>query len=79
MDVILSKLDDRFSSSENIFKEFSLLLPERLELNKDSPNKFDYLVNWLSADRINKSGLNVEYELFATNYKIFISSAMKTM
>ncbi|XP_060855118.1 zinc finger MYM-type protein 1-like [Metopolophium dirhodum] len=45
LDAILSKLDDRFSGSENIFKEFSLLLPERLELNKVSPNKFDYLVN----------------------------------
>lgn len=40
LDVILSKLDDRFSGSENIFKEFSLLLPERLELNKDTTNKF---------------------------------------
>ncbi|KAL4153701.1 hypothetical protein QTP88_001534 [Uroleucon formosanum] len=75
LDVILSKLDDRFSGSENIFKEFSLLLPERLELNKVSPNKFDYLVNWLSADRINKIGLNVEYELFASNYKNFMNSA----
>jgi hypothetical protein len=42
LDVILSILDDRFSGSENIFKEFSLLLPERIELNKDFPNKFDY-------------------------------------
>jgi len=75
LDVILTKLDDRFSGSENIFKEFSLLLPEHLELNKDSPNKFHYLINWLSANRINKSGLNVEYELFASNYKNFINSA----
>lgn len=29
----------------------------------------------MSADRINKSGLNVEYELFAFNYKNFINSA----
>jgi hypothetical protein len=69
LDVILFKLDDRFSGSENIFKEFSLLLPERLELNKDSPNKFDYLINCWSVDRINKIGLNVKYELFVSNYK----------
>lgn len=29
----------------------------------------------MSADRINKSVLNVEYELFASNYKNFINSA----
>ena len=33
------------------------------------------MVNWLSADRINKNGLNVEYELFASNYKNFTNSA----
>lgn len=75
LDVILSKLDGRFSGSENIFKEFSLLLPERLELNIAHPDKFEYIANWLSANRINIDGLNVEYKLFASNYKSFISSA----
>lgn len=44
LNVILCKLDNRFSLSENIFIEFALLLPERLELNKDFPNKLNYLV-----------------------------------
>lgn len=33
------------------------------------------MVNWLSADRINKNRLNAEYELFASNYKNFMNSA----
>lgn len=51
-------------------------MPEKLKLYKNNQSGFKYITDWLSTQRINEKGLNVEYKLlFAFNYKNFITSA----
>jgi len=63
---IISSIENRFSESRNILKDFTLLSPERLKLinnENDLPeNAFKYISNWISIDL---TQLKTEYVTFS--------------
>lgn len=66
LDTIISSIENRFSESRNILKDFALLSPERLKFIKnenDLPNDaFKSISNWISIDI---TQLKIEYVTFS--------------
>uniref|UniRef100_A0A2S2P6H6 Zinc finger MYM-type protein 1 n=2 Tax=Schizaphis graminum TaxID=13262 RepID=A0A2S2P6H6_SCHGA len=66
LDTIISSIENRFSESRNILKDFTLLSPERLRLIKnenDLPSDaFKAISNWISIDL---TQLKIEYVTFS--------------
>lgn len=66
LNTIISSIQNRFSESRNILKDFALLSPERLKFIKnenDLPNdSFKSISNWISIDL---TQLKIEYITFS--------------
>ncbi|XP_060845976.1 uncharacterized protein LOC132925614 [Rhopalosiphum padi] len=66
LDTVISSIENRFSESRNILKDFTLLSPERLRLIKnenDLPSDaFKAISNWISIDL---TQLKIEYVTFS--------------
>ncbi|KAF0701721.1 zinc finger MYM-type protein 1-like, partial [Aphis craccivora] len=74
-DTIISSIQNRFSESRNILKDFALLSPERLKFIKnenDLPNNaFKSISNWISIDL---TQLKIEYVTFSKSLDKLLNS-----